>query len=65
MRPTEGCGCLCGRCPSLLKRLPPRPPPSLVLLLLLDVLPLLLEVLPLLRLVAGLSCRLLSRATFG
>ncbi len=44
----------------MLKRLPPRPPSSLVLLLLLDVLPLLLEVLPLLRIVAGLTLRLFS-----
>ncbi len=44
----------------MLKRLPPRPPSSLVLLLLLDVLPLLLGVLPLLRIVAGLTLRLFS-----
>jgi hypothetical protein len=36
--------------------LPPRLPPFLVLLLLLEVLPLLLVVLPLLRLVAGQPC---------
>jgi hypothetical protein len=38
--------------------LPPRLPPFLVLLLLLEVLPLLLVVLPLLRLVAGQPCYL-------